>query len=166
MAIDADASLRVVVSGLLKRKAGLEDDLRCFFHDVGCKVAAVRLVVDPKRAGRNRGFSFVDLEDHESLDLALKLHNQEAKGLADNDANLRVAKAHDGTDQAMKRKQGFSDARKQLRRENGSLPFLRPGSTNFFNLGRWCFASAAPSSRLGNNWTHHNCFGEKRQHDR
>jgi len=124
MAIDADASLRVVVSGLLKRKAGLEDDLRCFFHDVGCKVAAVRLVVDPKRAGRNRGFSFVDLEDHESLDLALKLHNQEAKGLADNDANLRVAKAHDGTDQAMKRKQGFSDARKQLEEVERKLAFF------------------------------------------
>jgi len=139
MAIDADASLRVVVSGLLKRKAGLEDDLRCFFHDVGCKVAAVRLVVDPKRAGRNRGFSFVDLEDHESLDLALKLHNQEAKGLADNDANLRVAKAHDGTDQAMKRKQGFSDARKQLEEGERKLAFFEARLNKLLQLGQVVF---------------------------
>jgi len=91
--IDVDASLRIVVSGLVKGKAALEDDLRCFFHDVGCKVADVRLVLDTKREGKNRGFSFVDFEDHESLDLALKLHNKEAEGLAEKDGKLCIEKA-------------------------------------------------------------------------
>jgi len=92
-AIDVDASLRIVVSGLMKGNVALEDDLRCFFHDADCKVADVRLVLDTKKEGKNRGFSFVDLEDHESLDLALKLHNTEAGGLAEKDGKLRIVKA-------------------------------------------------------------------------
>jgi len=108
MEFHADASLRIVVSGFMKGKATIEDDMRCFFHDAGCKVAAVRLVMDTKRNGRIRGFSFVDLEDHESLDIALKLHNNEATGLAEKDGKLRIEKARvcGAKDPAMKKKQG------------------------------------------------------------
>jgi len=90
-----------------------EDDLKCFFHDAGCKVAGVRLVIDAKRHDASRGFGFVDFEDHESLDLALKLHNTEAKGLSDKDGKLRIEKARPATEKGKEGTQELSNVRKQ-----------------------------------------------------
>jgi len=100
-----DASLRILVKGIRKgpvqrygKNIKEENDLRLFFHDAGCNVAAVRLVLDDKRGGKSRGFSFVDFKDHQSLELALTLHNKEAKGLAEKDGNLCIEKAHAASD--------------------------------------------------------------------
>jgi len=115
-----DASLRIKVSGIKKgpvrrNEKGIveEDDLSSFFHDAGCKVAGVRLVIDPKRRNASRGFGFVDFEDHESLDLAMKLHNKEAKELADKNGKLRIEKAHSVAEKGKKRAQELMSARKQ-----------------------------------------------------
>jgi len=118
MAYNDITSLRVVVSGIMRRPVqrcgkGIvqEDDLLGFFHDAGCKVAAVRLVIDAKRGERSRGFGFVDFEDCESLDLALKLHNTEAAGLADKDGKLRIQMARAATYEGRKKQREPSDAR-------------------------------------------------------
>jgi len=116
MECTSDASLRSVVSGIVKKAAQrdargerwlewLERDLGSFFRDAGCKVAGVRLVIDAKRRNKTRGFAFVDFEDPASLNLAQKLHNKEAKGLADNDGKLRIEKAHAATDEDRERQQ-------------------------------------------------------------
>jgi len=112
-----DSSLRVLVSGMMKRpvrrsgKGGIidEDNLSRFFNDAGCKVAGVRLVVDAKR-DKIRGFGFVDFNDYKSLDLALKLHNKEAKGLAGKDGKLRIERKHAATDEGRTRQQELPDA--------------------------------------------------------
>merc|ERR1719510_1068842 len=100
-----------------------EDDLGRFFHDVGCKVAGVRLVIDAKRANKSRGFGFVDFEDYESLDLALKLHNREAKGLADKYGKLRIERARAATDEGTTRQQELSDARNPTEELERTLAF-------------------------------------------
>jgi len=139
MACTDDTSLRVVVSGIAKkrvRRCGMgiieEDDLGRFFRDDGCKVSGVRLVIDANRRGKSRGFGFVDFEDLESLDLALKLQHKEAKGLADKDGKLRTESAHAATDEGRTRQPQLSDGRNQRRNWNEHLPFMRPGSTNLF----------------------------------
>jgi len=127
MAYTEDASLRIAVSGIKnvpvrrnEKGMGVEDDLSCFFHDNGCKVAGVRLVLDPRRHDVSRGFGFVDFEDYESLDLALKLHNKEAKGLVGKDGKLRIEKARSVMEEGNERTQEVPDASKQgeeMRRE-------------------------------------------------
>jgi len=115
-----DSSLRVLVSGMMKRpvrrsgKGGIidEDNLSRFFNDAGCKVVGVRLVVDAKR-DKIRGFGFVDFNDYKSLDLALKLHNKEAKGLAGKDGKLRIERASAAADESRKRQRELSEARSQ-----------------------------------------------------
>merc|ERR1719458_1534332 len=82
-----------------------EDGLACFFRDAGCKVTGVRLVIDAKRGGKSRGFGFVDFEDYESLDLALQLHNTEARSLAGKDGRLRIERARVAIDEARTREQ-------------------------------------------------------------
>jgi len=54
--------------------------------------AAVRLVMDSKRRGKNRGFCFVDFADHDSLKraLALTLESEQVRGLAEKDGTLRI----------------------------------------------------------------------------
>jgi len=130
MSYSHDVSLRVVVSGMVKRPVrrfgnGIveEDDLLRFFHNAGCKVAVVRLVIDAKRGGKSRGFGFVDFEDYESLNLALKLHNMEAKGLADNDGKLRIERKHAATDEGRKRQQELPDARNPTEELERTLAF-------------------------------------------
>jgi len=115
-----DASLRVVVSGMMKkpvRRSGTsiveEEALSCFFNDAGCKVAGVRLVIDAKRGDKSRGFGFVDFEDSESVNRALKLHNKEAEGLAGKDGKLRIEKSCAVPDEGIKSQQEISDANKQ-----------------------------------------------------
>jgi len=125
-----DSSLRVLVSGMMKRpvrrsgKGGIidEDNLSRFFNDAGCKVAGVRLVVDAKR-DKIRGFGFVDFNDYKSLDLALKLHNKEAKGLAGKDGKLRIERASAATDEGTMTKQEMSDARNQTGEMERTLAF-------------------------------------------
>jgi len=108
MEFHADASLRIVVSGIMKRKTTIQDDLRCVLQEAGCNVAAVRLVMDSKRRGKNRGFSFVDFADHDSLKraLALTLESEQVRGLAEKDGTLRIEQAglHESADQPTKRK--------------------------------------------------------------
>jgi len=130
MSYSQDTSLRVAVSGLVKkhmRRFGdsivEEDDLLRFFHNAGCKVAGVQLVIDAKRGGKSRGFGFVDFGDYESLDLALKLHNKEAKGLAGKDGKLRIERASAATDEGTMTKQEMSDARNQTGEMERTLAF-------------------------------------------
>jgi len=73
----------------------------------------VNLVMEKKRDDRSRGLSFVDFEDPESLNLALKLHDKEAKELAGKDGKLRIERARADTDESRKRQQEFSEARNQ-----------------------------------------------------
>jgi len=116
MAGSYNTSLRIIVSGIKKgpvQRFEKEAALRWFFHDAGCKVAGVNLVMDTKRGDKSRGLSFVDFEDPESLNLALKLHNKEAKELAGNDGKLRIEKARAATDESRKRQQELSEARNQ-----------------------------------------------------
>ena len=121
-----DASLRVVVSGMMKkpvRRSGTgiveEEDLSCFFNAAGCKVAGVRLVIDAKRGDKSRGFGFVDFEHYESLDLALKLHNKEAVGLG----KLHIERARAATDKGTKRQQERLDASNQTKDMEQKLAF-------------------------------------------
>jgi len=116
MAGSYNTSLRIIVSGIKKgpvQRFEKEDALRWFFHDAGCKVARVNLVMDTKRGDKSRGLGFVDFEDPESLNLALKLHNKEAKELAGKDGKLRIEKARAATDESRKRQQELSEARNQ-----------------------------------------------------
>jgi len=120
MACNDHISLRIILSGIKKgpvrrNEKGIveEDELRSFFHDVGCKVAGVCLVMDAKRGERSRGFSFVDFEDSESLDIALKLHNKEAEGLAGKDGKLRIERASAAADESRKRQRELSEVRSQ-----------------------------------------------------
>jgi len=66
---------RVHVAGLAKTQVHRHDGAQCydeeyeigdFFHDHGCSVTWVSLLVD-KRSGRSRGFAFVDLDDEASF---------------------------------------------------------------------------------------------------
>jgi len=130
MSYSHDTSLRVAVSGLVKKPVRCfgksiveEDDLLRFFHNAGCKVAGVRLVIDAKRSGKSRGFGFVDFEEYESLDLALKLHNKEAKGLADKDGKLRIERKHAATDEGRKKQQEQPDARNPTEELERTLAF-------------------------------------------
>ena len=105
MAGDNNALLRVKVSGIKKglvQRLEKENQLRLFFHDAGCKVATVTLVMEVKRGDKSRGLSFVDFEDTQSLDLALKLHNREAHGLAGNHGKLSIQKALPATDEKLR----------------------------------------------------------------
>jgi len=130
MACTDDTSLRVAVSGIVKKRVrrcgkGIteEDDLGRFFRDAGCKVAGVRLVIDANRRGKSRGFGFVDFEDLESLDLALKLHHKEAKGLADNDGKLRIQRAHAATDEGRTRQPELSNGKNPTKELERTLAF-------------------------------------------
>jgi len=132
MACTSDASLRIVVSGIMKRTVrrdagGIveERDLGSFFRDAGCKVAGVRLVIDAKRRNKTRGFAFVDFEDPASLNLAQTLHNKEAKGLADKDGKLRIEKAHATTDEDRERQRELSDAMNQTDELERKLEFQK-----------------------------------------
>jgi len=124
--IDVNASLRIVVSGLprkvVRRHAtGIteEDDLGGFFCNAGCKVAEVRLVIDSKRRDKCRGFGFVDFEDSESFELALKLHNKEAIGLG----KLHIERANPDTDKGKKWQRDRLDARSQTTDMEQKLAF-------------------------------------------
>lgn len=73
---------RVHVSGLAKSAVHRHDGHQCydeeyeigdFFHNHGCAVTWVSLLVD-KRSGRSRGFAFVDFEDEESFKKACALN--------------------------------------------------------------------------------------------
>jgi hypothetical protein len=88
-----------------------ESELRRFFHDAGCKVAGVNLVMDPKRSDRSRGFGFVDFEDARSLDLALQFHHKEAEGLAGKNQKLRIERVHAAMDEPRKREQTMLEER-------------------------------------------------------
>lgn len=120
MACAESSSFRILVSGMVKKivhRSGNdiaeEDDLGCFFRDHGCKVVGVRRVIDAKRGHKSRGFAFVDFEDYESLDLALKLHNREAKGLVGKDGKLCIEMSCTATDESRNRHQVLSDPRYQ-----------------------------------------------------
>lgn len=107
---------RIIVSGIMKgpvRCSEKEEELRCFFHDAGCKVAEVNLVMDTRRRDRSRGLGFVCFEDLRSLNLALKLHNKEAPRLAGKDGKLRIERAH--VDESSKAKHNFAEARNQTK---------------------------------------------------
>jgi len=150
----------------MKGKAAIEDDLHCFFHDVGCRVANVRLVLDTRCAGRNRGFSFVDLEDHESLNLALNLRNKEAEGLAEKDGKLHIEKARDATHQAMERKQGGSHAWKQFDEGERKLALCVARLNEILQVGQAEVRVRRTFIEVGENWNHYRCSGERRQRDR
>jgi len=102
-----------------------ERDLGSFFRDAGCKVAGVRLVIDAKRRNTTRGFAFMDFEDIKSTDLALKLRNMEAKGLANKDGKLRIEKAQAVTDEGRDRRHELSDARNQIEEMERKLLFQK-----------------------------------------
>jgi len=123
---DVKTSLRIVVSGLPRRAVrrhatGIdeEDDLGGFFRNAGCKVVEVRLVIDSKRRDKCRGFGFVDFEDSESFELALKLHNKEAVGLG----KLHIERARAATDKGTQRQQQRLDARNQTKDMEQKLAF-------------------------------------------
>jgi len=130
MAFNGDSSFRVVVSGMVKKPVqrrgndiAEEGVLGCFFRDHGCRVVGVRLVIDAKRNSKSRGFAFVDFEDKESLDLALKLHNREAKGFAEKDGKLRIEKARIAADEGRMRHQILWDAKYQTEELECKLAF-------------------------------------------
>jgi len=81
----------------------------------------VTLVMDTKRKDRSRGLGFVYFEDPGSLNLALKLHNKEAQGLAGKDGKLRIERAH--ADESSKRQKNFSEARNQTEEMERQLAF-------------------------------------------
>jgi len=125
-----DTSLRIVVSGIKKgsvRRYGRgiieEDDLGWFFHDHGCKVVGVRLVIDTKRGDSSRGFGFVDFGDYESLQIALKLHNTEVRDLAGKDGRLKIEQARAATDEGKKKQQELADARNKTEEMERELAF-------------------------------------------
>jgi len=139
MAYSDDCSLRIVVTNIRKgpvrrHERGIveEDDLGRLFCHAGCKVAGVRLVIDTKRRDVSRGFGFVDFEDRESLDIALKLHNTEAKGLAGNDGKLRIERARATTDEGRKIQQELLDARNQTEEMEQELAFHEDGLNKLF----------------------------------
>jgi len=116
MPCNAFTLLRIIVSGIKKgpvQRSEKEDELRWFFHSAGCKVAGVSLVMEAKRRDRSRGLSFVDFEDSQSLDLALKLHNEEAEALAGKHGKLRIARACVAKNEGRKRQHEFLEARNQ-----------------------------------------------------
>jgi len=90
-----------------------------FFCNAGCKVAEVRLVIDQKKRDECRGFGFVDFEDSESFELALKLHNTEAIGLG----KLHIERANAATEKGRKRQQERLDARNQTKDMEQKLAF-------------------------------------------
>jgi hypothetical protein len=55
-----------------------EQALGDFFVDGGCKVKNVQIPHDPE--GKSRGFGFIEFEDRESAELALKANNEELNG--------------------------------------------------------------------------------------
>jgi len=95
------------------QRSAKEEELRWLFHSAGCKVVGVSLVMEAKRKDRSRGLSFVDFEDSQSLDLALKLDNKEAETLAGKHGKLCIARACAAKDERNNRQHELLEARNQ-----------------------------------------------------
>lgn len=152
MAVDS-AEHRCLVSGLKKGlitryDTGIkeEDDLGYFFHNQGCKIDAVRLVLDTKTE-RSRGFGFLDFEDAESLQKALVWDGRPAPEITGNpDGKLRVEVAKPASqDMRKKHRELQTEKNKTMDMERGMR--LREARVN--ELGRELQRARDRQSALG-----------------